>query len=115
MVQRCLQNCAPTLAFAGTKDVCSAGLLGVIGVRKWGDYLGQAKHPVAHNTSVQVPLPSLSEKEAALGSGVPSGTDALHHWTRVLFLCSQGFVLGDFCALLAQGGQAACTRILTSR
>ncbi|XP_075782016.1 peroxisome biogenesis factor 6 isoform X2 [Pelodiscus sinensis] len=76
------------------------------------DVLADVQTAFLHELTV--PAPSEEQRRAilsALTAGLPLGKDvSLARLARR----SAGFVLGDFCALLAQASRAACSRILTS-
>ncbi|XP_037752228.1 peroxisome biogenesis factor 6 isoform X1 [Chelonia mydas] len=76
------------------------------------DVLADVQTAFLHEVTVQAP--SEEQRKAILSTltaSLPLGKEVS---LAKLARRSAGFVLGDFCALLAQGGQAACTRILTS-
>uniref|UniRef100_A0A674IHV9 Peroxisomal ATPase PEX6 n=1 Tax=Terrapene triunguis TaxID=2587831 RepID=A0A674IHV9_9SAUR len=76
------------------------------------DVLADVQTAFLHEVTVQAP--SEEQRKAMLSTltaSLPLGKEVS---LAKLARRSAGFVLGDFCALLAQGGRAACTRILTS-
>ncbi|KAM7172145.1 peroxisome biogenesis factor 6 [Macrochelys suwanniensis] len=76
------------------------------------DVLADVQTAFLHEATVQAP--SEAQRKAILSTltaSLPLGKEVS---LAKLARRSAGFVLGDFCALLAQGGRAACTRILTS-
>uniref|UniRef100_A0A8C3RZR2 Peroxisomal ATPase PEX6 n=1 Tax=Chelydra serpentina TaxID=8475 RepID=A0A8C3RZR2_CHESE len=76
------------------------------------DVLADVQTAFLHEATVQAP--SEAQRKAILSTltaSLPLGKEVS---LAKLARRSAGFVLGDFCALLAQGGRAACNRILTS-
>ncbi|XP_039384904.1 peroxisome biogenesis factor 6 [Mauremys reevesii] len=76
------------------------------------DVLADVQTAFLHEVTVHAP--SEEQRKAMLSTltaSLPLGKEVS---LAKLARRSAGFVLGDFCALLAQGGRAACTRILTS-
>ncbi|KAH1172643.1 peroxisome biogenesis factor 6 isoform X1 [Mauremys mutica] len=76
------------------------------------DVLADVQTAFLHEVTVRAP--SEEQRKAMLSTltaSLPLGKEVS---LAKLARRSAGFVLGDFCALLAQGGRAACTRILTS-
>uniref|UniRef100_A0A8C8SVB1 Peroxisomal biogenesis factor 6 n=1 Tax=Pelusios castaneus TaxID=367368 RepID=A0A8C8SVB1_9SAUR len=90
----------------------SCPVLAVATTSRPQDVLADVQTAFLHELTVQAP--SEEQRKAvlsALTASLPLGKEVS---LAKLAQRSAGFVLGDFCALLSQGGRVACTRILTS-